>query len=269
MTYLWETVKVRVVSSCLACIKIMHIPLRTISTLEIASGMQPPAARNVNPITDSGTANVYPAQQQHQQRSVQPTTQTHPSPLSPIIVIIHTIRYEFRPMNSTHMTNVIGYRRRHVFGFGMHTVSTHLIGHVYAHHSVRSRLPSGMRHRLLRLPFSTDDEAVSDDAAVAAATAAIRSRSASAMRDVNESWCRIAAGQWAATGGIASAGWPCCSSSSERLLMVYVPEEMDGTKSHGLGKSLRRTWGWTRYLCWISEVSRATGPKWPCCNVHH
>lgn len=35
-----------------------YVPLRIIKTLEIASGMQPPAANNVNPITFSGMAKV-------------------------------------------------------------------------------------------------------------------------------------------------------------------------------------------------------------------
>lgn len=56
---------------------------------DIASGMHPPIARNVRPITESGIPRVYP-----------------------IIDIIQNVRKDVNPMKMMHMMNVSGYQRR-------------------------------------------------------------------------------------------------------------------------------------------------------------
>lgn len=58
-------------------------------TADTASGMQPPNARNVRPMTVSGTSNV-----------------------SPIMDIIQNTTYEVPPIHRIHIKNVSGYHFR-------------------------------------------------------------------------------------------------------------------------------------------------------------
>lgn len=78
-----------------------------ISTAEIASGIQPPMASNVRPITASGIPKVYP-----------------------MMDIIQNVRNETRAMKMMHIMNVSGYHRRMDgnVGLGIVNVSTKRIG---------------------------------------------------------------------------------------------------------------------------------------------
>ena len=76
-------------------------------TAESASGKQPPAAKNVIPIMDSGILNV-----------------------EPIADTIQKIKKEFTASHTMHMMNVRGYSFLDFLGLGIVHDKTKVIGHV-------------------------------------------------------------------------------------------------------------------------------------------